>query len=29
MTTAINTDKFVFVDFSGGSGRVSVDKIDD
>ena len=28
MTTTINTDKFVFVDFSGGSGRVSADKID-
>lgn len=29
MTTAIDTNKFVFVDFSGGSGRTSADKIDD
>lgn len=29
MTTTIDTDKFVFVDFAGGSGRTTADKLDD
>lgn len=29
MATTIDTDKFVFVDFAGGSGRTTADKIDD
>lgn len=29
MTTTIDTDKFVFVDFAAGSGRTTADKVDD